>query len=200
MATRGAAHVEHVVRSSPIIQVIEDRWSDNSSVYIGKTPLFTTATTEAKWQIERQTFDGSRIITEFANHGKWCNVWDDRATYFGPPGGVNFPGDVTISGSITGEFTPVGLTKAGKFRKVTLNDTTWTAVPATPLTNRNTIKFLNRTPFEVYINFAPTEPIYDGMLVTPNDGTLSYPVRDTIVLYAMFELGGSGNLHVEELA
>lgn len=101
--------------------------------------------------------------------------------------------------NVTGEFTPVGLTIGGKFQRVTLNDTTWTALPATPLVDRNTVKFENDTAFDVFINFGSGEPL-DGMLVPANGGTLSYPVRDTITLYGIFESGGSGTLKVEELA
>lgn len=102
--------------------------------------------------------------------------------------------------NISGEITSVGLTKEGKFTLVALNDTTWTPLPATALVDRNTVAILNRTNYEVYIQYGLGETAYSGMPVFANNGERRYPIRDTITLYGMFESGGSGSVHVEELA
>lgn len=77
------------------MQILEDR-AIPGCTYFGITPKFTTLTSEAQWQIQRTTFDGVNIKIEFADHGKYNNVWDDRSSYFPacPPNAVPLPGTV----------------------------------------------------------------------------------------------------------
>lgn len=195
----GVPQVELIRRTDPIFYIIEDRWSDVSSVYEGMTPGFATPTSEAKWLIKRQTFDGSKIVTEFANLGKWNNIWDNRASYFGPPGGTPFPyNSVSISGSVTGVFTPQGLSIAGKMTPVTLNSATWTALPATPLTNRNAIRIQNQSAIEIKTQYDNTTVGYVGIIVSAN-GSDAYDIKENIVIYAK-SANGTPTVMVEELS
>ncbi len=75
--------------------ILEDN-STPGCVYEGITPDFSTATSEAKWQIQRTTYTGDEKVITFANLGKYNNVWDDRVSYFGacPPGIIPLPGTV----------------------------------------------------------------------------------------------------------
>lgn len=77
------------------MQILEDR-SVPGCVYYGITPLFDTATSDNKWQIMRTTYDGSDLVTLFANDGKYNAIWDDRASLFPacPPNPVPVPGTI----------------------------------------------------------------------------------------------------------
>jgi len=198
--TKGAAYVEHLRRTDPILYILEDRWSDNSSIYIGKTPDFGTSTADALWQIERRTYDGSKITTQFANVGKWNCVWDDRASYFGAPGGVEFPGELT--GTIDAE--PSGLKNGGRFTVVPIVEGSWTALPVVPLTDRNHISILNPSTFEARLNFDYTGPLpagYEGMPLFANSGERRYDIKEYILIYAKAEPGSGGfDLWIEELS
>lgn len=189
----GSAHVEHLRRNDPILFIIEDRWTDTSSVYIGKTPLFTTSTSEPLWQIERQTFDGSKIVTEFANHAKWNCIWDNRAAYFGAPGGVTFPGE-----TVTGVLYPSGLRVAGKVTKMLIGNSTWVELPTTPLANRNAISIQNQSTQEIKINYDIGVATFEGMSIPPG-GERFYDITDSISIYAK-SASGNVDILVEEIS
>lgn len=86
-------------RTDAVMQVLEDR-TTVGVLYIGITPLFSTLTSEAHWQIQRTTFDASgNMITTFANDAKYNCVWNDRTGYF-PAAPANlqpFPSEDTVS-------------------------------------------------------------------------------------------------------
>ena len=104
-----------------------------------------------------------------------------------------------LVGNLTGSFSPSGLTIAGEFTQVSINDTGWTLVPATALTDRNQINIQNFTGFEVKIRFDNTGG-YLGMRI-PDSSERFYQITESILIYARAESGaGTVTLDVEELA
>lgn len=99
----------------------------------------------------------------------------------------------------TGTFTPTGLTTEGKFTEVTINTSTWTALPATALSARNTINIQNDTGENVKLNYDSGVVGFVGILL-PDGGERSYPITDSIVIYAKSETTDGVVLGVEELA
>lgn len=191
--TDGAAHVELLRRTDPILYIIEDRWSDTSCIYIGKTPAFDTLTSQSKWQIQRVTFDGTKLVTQFGNNAKFNCIWDNRASYFGPSGGIPIPGDV-----VSGSFTLSGLNIAGKISEVTLDALSWTALPAVPLVNRNAMSIQNQSLIEIKLNYDNLEPGYVGVKLGSN-AERYYDIKDSIVIYAKAQ-SGTPTILIEEIS
>lgn len=98
------------------------------------------------------------------------------------------------------EFVPSGLKNAGRHTEVTVNDSSWTALPATPLTDRNAIAIQNNNKFNIKINYSNSVTGYVGMTIRGNGGERQYDIKDTIVIYAKAESGKSGTIDVEELS
>ncbi len=101
-------------------------------------------------------------------------------------------------GGVTGEFTPSGLKIAGRVSIVNVNDTTWTALPATALTDRNAISIINRSGQQVKINYSASVSGYVGVPID-NGSERFYDISDSIVVYCKSQTG-SAELIVEELA
>jgi hypothetical protein len=176
-------------RTDAVMQVLEDR-TTLGVLYIGITPLFSTLTSEAHWQIQRTTFDASgNMTTTFANDAKYNCVWDNKASYFpAPPGtGQAFPGegaasDVANTSCINAQF-PVTVSQEAKVgvarmsgRKVLtlqpLNGKIWWGYN-TPCTNAN------------------SSPLY-------KDDLLSLPVGGDIPVYIIADVG-SVNVAISEM-
>ena len=103
----------------------------------------------------------------------------------------------------TGVVQLKGLTKGGRVTKVTINDATWTALPATPLPDRNAIAVQNRSGTAARFNYDYTGPLPgndDGMEIA-GFGERQYDITDSIILYAKVVAGGgTKDVWVEELA
>lgn len=99
-----------------------------------------------------------------------------------------------------GSTTITGLTTQGRVTVVTVNDTTWTALPPTPLTNRNQVNLQNESAADLKLNYDATIVGYVGMTLA-SGSERQYGIRDTITIYAKAEPGsGSFAINVEELA
>lgn len=113
------------------------------------------------------------------------------------------PGEtaVRVTGqNFSGSFSLSGLSIAGRYTEVTLDDTTWTALPAIPLTARNAISVQNESLFSIRINYDPLTVGWKGSLVTPGNERY-YDARDTIVLYGKAAPGsGTITIGIEELS
>jgi len=94
----------------------------------------------------------------------------------------------TLSGEVSGEFTPSGLRISGKVTEVVLSDTAWTALPPVPLTNRNAINIQNYSGTQIKLNFDPSIPTYTGVIVN-DQSERNYDIKDTILVYAKAEIG-----------
>lgn len=91
-----------------------------------------------------------------------------------------------------------GLSIAGKITEVTLNTATWTALPATPLSNRNAITIQNPSGTEVKINFDNTVGTYTGIIIADGSERF-YDITDSIIIYAKAQTG-TPTVTVEELS
>ena len=102
--------------------------------------------------------------------------------------------------TIQAEFNPSGLKNAGRHTQVTVNDSAWTALPSTPLSDRNAMAIQNNsTTSNVKINYGNAISGYVGMTIRKNGGERQYDIKDTIVLYAKAE-SGTVTLDIEELS
>lgn len=79
--------------------------------------------------------------------------------------------------------TPSGLNTAGLITEVTLNSSTWTALPATVLTERNAMGIQNNSAQEIKINFDSGVVGYVGWTVAAG-GELFLDVKEAVTVYA----------------
>lgn len=94
------------------------------------------------------------------------------------------PGETEVA--VTGNINTVqaGLSQAGLFTEVTIDNTTWTQLPATALTNRNTLRIYNASNQKIYYNFQPSDlPTLIGWPI-PVGGVEDYTITDDIPVYA----------------
>ena len=92
----------------------------------------------------------------------------------------------------------VGLTTGGKVTEVSINPTTWTALPSTALEDRNAVGVQNRTGQEIKVNYDPGVSGYVGMVVS-NGSERTYDITDGIILYAK-SIDTIVTVNVEEIA
>jgi hypothetical protein len=85
-------------------------------------------------------------------------------------------------GTLTGEISPSGLKNGGRITEVTLIANQWTALPPTPLTNRNALGIQNQSGVDIKVNYPPLPDAYIGWIIPPADSKL-YDVTDNIVIY-----------------
>lgn len=186
----GAAHVFQYRRTDPVTYLREEEYADNAIIY-GETPKFTSGTDEAVWQIKLVSFENGEVVTTFADHGKYNNVWDDRASYFPqlPITGPGFPAD-----NITVSTTP-GLTGPGTHYPVTINNLTWTALPTQA--SQQVIGIFNDTGEKIKVNFSDKGP--GNFIGTPvaYQTAKAYDVQNSVVIWAMSENPVAVDLDVE---
>lgn len=129
---------------------------------------------------QRKKEDGSIGVTDA---GKFA-----RRVFVDPESGLNV------------EATPGGLRNSGLHTVVSINETTWTALPPTALINRNAIAIQNNANFDIKINYSASIVGYEGMTVRSGEER-TYDIKDTIIIYAKSEPGsGSFNIDIEELS
>lgn len=105
---------------------------------------------------------------------------------------------VAIAGALAGSFSPSGLNVGGLHTVVSINSSTWTALPATALTNRNQINIQNYSGVEIKLNYDNTVVGYVGVVLA-DQAERFYQITDSIVIYAKSS-AGTVNVDVEELA
>lgn len=113
-------------------------------------------------------------------------------------------GSVSISGAITGEFTPTGLRTAIKITTMNITDTA-TPLPATALFARNAMVVTNKDITEV-LYVGPASVTADtvvgttsGHEVNPGEG-FNLDIQDDIVLYGIAPAGKTILVKITELA
>ena len=92
---------------------------------------------------------------------------------------------------------PSGLNNGGLVTEVALNAASWTAIPATPLTDRNAISIQNLSGIDVKVNYVNTVG-YVGMLIGSGNERF-YDITDQIVIYAR-SASGTPTVVVEEIS
>lgn len=105
----------------------------------------------------------------------------------------------TLSGEVSGEFSPTGLKNGGRITEVVLSDSAWTALPPSgALANRNAINLQNYdTGTQIKINFR-NDVGYVGVIINENSER-NYDITEHIQLYARSEIG-TPVLIVEEIS
>lgn len=100
-----------------------------------------------------------------------------------------------------GSISPAGLSVAGRVSLVSVNESTWTPVPATPLVNRNGLSIQNfETGANCLLNYDNAAPSTTGVNLVDNAERF-YTITDTIIIYARVKPGGGTvNLICEELS
>lgn len=109
-----------------------------------------------------------------------------------------YPDTANVNATVTGQVTLKGLNIAGKMTEVTLNTATWTALPSTPLINRNAIRIQNQSGVEIKTNYDPLTVGYVGIKIAA-DGSDAYDITDNIIIYAKAS-AGTPKILVEELS
>jgi hypothetical protein len=107
------------------------------------------------------------------------------------------PGQTAVR--VDGQVKPSGLNIGGLNSTVTLNAVTWTALPATPLPNRNAIAIQNESSVKVKLNFDGSAAGFVGMTIQPDGGERQYDITDGILIYGKCETG-TVSVNVEEIA
>lgn len=176
-----------------VLYLREDHPQDNVWFY-GATYNHNGLTSDAIWEIRRlERIPSGELISKYANASSFTNIWDNRASYFPAPSAPVPVPEVNV-----GSFTPRGLNVSGRVTQVTLNATTWTALPATPLTNRNAMAVQNISTVEIRLNYAADIVGFQGMRLTGGQER-QYDIRDTIVIYGKARTG-TATINVEEIA
>jgi hypothetical protein len=103
---------------------------------------------------------------------------------------------VKQSGVISTSFS--GLNIGGKVSVVSINNTTWSALPPTALADRNALAILNRSGQEIVINYDNTTVGYVGVPIS--DGAeRQYDITEVITIYAKSQTSAC-TIIVEEIA
>ena len=111
-------------------------------------------------------------------------------------------GDVAVrvrGSNFSGTFTVSGLSVGGRVTEVALNAITWTALPATPLANRNAMAIQNESGIDIKLNYSSGVSGYVGVTVSGANGERQYDISDEIILYGK-SASGTPTITVEELA
>ena len=97
---------------------------------------------------------------------------------------LNDDGDTAVRtvGNLTGELVPAGVQIAGKITIVTVNQTTWTAIPSTPLADRKALHIQNQSDEEIKYNYDDTVVGYVGIIV-PSGGSAYIDLANDIEIY-----------------
>jgi len=167
--------------------------------YTGRSKSMRALDSDKLWQIQLEYKVGDVVVSTYALMGEFSCTWNDRASYFpAPTPDAGNPLNGTLS--VSGTFTTSGLKIAGLITTVTINDATWTALPGTPLANRNAISVQNESAFQVRYNYNPLTVGYKGVRINA-DGERFLDVTESIILYAKASPGsGSVDLIIEELS
>jgi hypothetical protein len=106
---------------------------------------------------------------------------------------------VRVTGqNFSGTFSVSGLKIAGRVTEVLINSTTWTALPAVPLANRNAVAIQNYTGQLIKINYSNSVSGFVGVAI-PDQVERFYDITPEIIQYAKCA-SGSVTIIVEELS
>lgn len=101
---------------------------------------------------------------------------------------------------ITGTLKVSGLNIAGRVSQVTIDDSSWTPLPALALENRNAIGIQNSSGVEIKLNYDPATIGYIGVKMGI-EAERYYDITDAIIIYAKAAPGaGTVSVIIEELS
>jgi hypothetical protein len=100
--------------------------------------------------------------------------------------------------TLTGTLIPSGLTTQGLLTKVTINNTTWTALPPTALTGRNALSIQNISASSMVLDYVTTNAAVEGVVVGVSAERF-YSITDQIIIYGK-SVAATANILIEELA
>jgi hypothetical protein len=150
--------------------------------------------------LDSSLFRDAAAANLLADIGSQTVIFDDvqNKHYFAR--GASGVQDVKIDGGSV-QSTPSGLKIGGRHSFVTINSTTWTKVPATALTDRNSMGLFNES--SVKIKFRYLEGIGDtlfrGTPIPANGSSQFRDITDAIDIYCKCETG-TVEVTVEEIA
>lgn len=111
-------------------------------------------------------------------------------------GYIDIPGGGGSGGVVSGSVSTAGLHIKGVITFVTINDTTWTALPPTPLVGRNALMIQNRSGVNILLAYD-TSPT--AWIILPANGERSYDITENIPIYAQ-STSGTVQVTIEELS
>lgn len=101
---------------------------------------------------------------------------------------------------ITGTLKVSGLNIAGRVSIISINDTSWTPLPAVALDQRNAIGIQNSSGVEIKLNYDPATVGYVGVKMGI-EAERYYDITDAIIIYAKATPGsGTVSVTIEELS
>lgn len=101
---------------------------------------------------------------------------------------------------ITGTLKVSGLNIAGRVSQVSIDDTSWTPLPAVALDARNAIGIQNSSGVEIKLNYDPATVGYVGVRMGI-EAERYYDITDAIIIYAKASPGaGTVSIIIEELS
>ena len=109
-------------------------------------------------------------------------------------------GYVRVRTSAEGTFTPTGLKTALKITNQTITDVA-AMIPLVPLVARNAMILFNKSTVSVYIGNSDVTAsgANEGWILDANS-YLSFDITDSIILYAITDIGESATLKIMELS
>lgn len=166
--------------------------------YTGRSDSMRAEDSDPVWQILLEVRNGDITKSTYALMGEFKCRWDQRTSYFNPSPTPDPLSPLGGTIAVSGTFTPTGLTVGGLMTIVTLDSTSWTALPATPLANRNAISIQNQSSIEIKYNYDNTTVGYVGAKIAA-DGERFLEITDSIIVYAK-AASGTPSILVEELS
>lgn len=106
--------------------------------------------------------------------------------------------DVAVKESVVISANPSGLTIGGLISEITLSSASWTALPASALTDRNGLGIQNPTSTEIKLNFDSGEASFVGWSVAPSGETF-IDITDSVTIYAK-AASGTPTITIMEIA
>lgn len=111
---------------------------------------------------------------------------------------VKVSGDIEVQAPGGLDVYPNGLRVAGRVSVVNLNANTWTALPASPLSQRNAISIQNLSGQPIKVNYSASIGGFVGITIA-DQSERNYNITDAIILYAKSQ-SGTAQIIVEELS
>jgi hypothetical protein len=171
-----------IFRRTDFVGLVREDRSETGCVIIGQTHLHNALDSQPVWQLRRLSYVAPGVLsTEYADHGKYNQVWDNRVAIFGPcpPGAIEVPGYPpttvpfhTAVGTIvtdgTEQTVATFLVPAGTNRSLTVGNITTTATGTARIRRGATEIHAKRTTNDIQnieLKFNPEYPIIAGDVI-----------------------------------